>query len=140
MRHDIGWLPAIALCTLIWSFFVWAAMHDLARGDEGTLEWIVLAICAVAFPLLFRSAVRTLAPHAKVAWLIGAGLLLGLFSAGAVRALTHPKYHKDPMLASIFLLAGVPALALIGYHLVRDCAMAASRLSARHERSARTPK
>ena len=81
---DTGWLPLIAFSTLTLFYFVWAAMHDMAHGDEGTVEWTVLAICAVAFPLLYWFALRTLTSKAKVAWLICTSLLIGLFSAGAL--------------------------------------------------------
>ena len=121
MDHDdVGLLPFFAFATLILLYFVWACMHDIAHGDEGTAEWTVLAICAMAFVLVFWAALRFLGPAAKVAWLIGAGLLIGLFSAGAVSSMFHPKYAKDPMLASTFLAAGLPALGLIGYQLVRE--------------------
>jgi hypothetical protein len=118
-RDDIGFLPAVTLGTLILLYLVWAAMHDIAHGDEGTFEWTALAICAVAFAGLYRQAVRVLTDKAKVAWLLGTGLLLSLFSAGAVNSMLHPKYVKDPMLARTFLSVGLPALGLIGYHLVR---------------------
>ena len=119
MDHD-DWLPAIAFGTLILFYLVWAALHDIAHGDEGTVESIVLAISVPAFALLYRQALRVLTSKAKVAWLIGTGLLISLFNAGAVSSMLHPKYAKDPMLASAFLAAGLPVLGLIGYHLVRE--------------------
>ncbi len=119
-RDDNGCLPLIAFGTLSLFYFVWAAMHDLAHGDEGTLERTVLAICAAAFPLLYWLALRTLTSNGRLAWLAGTGLLIGLFTSGAVSALLHPKYPADPMLASAFLAAGLPALGIIGYHLVRE--------------------
>jgi peptidoglycan/LPS O-acetylase OafA/YrhL len=121
MDHDdIGLLPAFTLGTLILFYFVWAAMHDIAHGDEGTLEWTVLAICALAFAGLYWQAFRVLTSKAKLAWLIGTGFLLSLFDAGAISSMWHPKYVKDTMLASIFLLVGLPVLGLIGYHAVGE--------------------
>lgn len=131
-RDDIGLLPAISFGTLILFYFVWAAMHDIAHGDEGTLEWTVLAICAVAFAGLYRQALRFLTPKAKVAWLIGTGLLLVLYSAGAISSMLHPKYVKDPMLARTFLMVGSPALALISYHLVREALHSRARRGWHH--------
>ena len=119
-REDAGFLPAVTFGTLILFYFVWAAMHDIAHGDEGTVEWTVLAICALAFAGLYWQAVRVLTSKAKVAWLIGTGLLLSLFSAGALHSMLQPKYVKDRMLATTFLIVGLPALGLIGYHLVRE--------------------
>jgi hypothetical protein len=69
---------------------------------------------------LYWQAVRVLTSKAKVAWLIGTGLLLSLFSAGALHSMLQPKYVKDRMLATTFLIVGLPALGLIGYHLVRE--------------------
>lgn len=121
MDHDdIGLLPLFSFGTLVLFYCVWACMHDIAHGDEGTLEWTVLAICAVAFALMCWCALRALTSKAKVAWLIGTGLLISLFSAGAVSSMFHPKYAKDPMLASTFLAVGLPALGLIVYQLVRE--------------------
>ena len=117
---NLSLLPLIAICKLILFYFVWAAMHDIAHGDEGTLEWTVLAICAIAFPLLYGLALRILTRTAKMAWLLGAGLLIVLFSSGAVSSILHPKYPKDPMLGMTFLSAGVPTLGVIGYHLRRE--------------------
>ncbi len=113
-------MPLITFGTLALFYFVWAAMHDIAHGDEGTLEWTVLVLCAVVFPVLYWFAVRTLAAKARLAWLIGTGLLISLFTAGAVAAVMRPKYPKDPMLGAAFLAEGLPLLGLIGYHLVRE--------------------
>ena len=119
-RNHVGFLPAITSGTLLLFYLVWAAMHDIAHGDEGTIEWSVLAICALAFAGLYRQALSVLTSKAKVAWLIGTGLLFSLFSAAAAAAILRPKYDKDPMLAATFLTIGLPVLALIGYHLVRE--------------------
>jgi peptidoglycan/LPS O-acetylase OafA/YrhL len=127
-HEDAVLLPLLSFATLILFYFVWACMHDIAHGDEGTAEWTVLAICAMAFAMVFRLALRFLAPDAKVAWLIGTCLLISLFSAGAVSSVFRPKYAKDPMLASTFLAAGLPALGLIGYQLVREALRRRARL------------
>ena len=119
-EDDLSVLPLIGVFTLILFYFLWAAMHDIAHGDEGTLEWTVLAICGIAFPLLYRQALRIFRRTAKMAWLIGTGLLITLFSLGAVSSLLHPKYPKDLMLGMTFLSAGVPVLGMIGYHLLRE--------------------
>ena len=120
--HDDGrgLLPAIALGTLILFYLAWAAMHDIAHGDEGTLEWTCLAMIVPAFAFLSLQALRYLRSAPRLAWLVGTNLLLSLFTAGAVGSLIHPKYPKDPLLAKAFLAVGVPALALLGYRLVRD--------------------
>ncbi len=115
-----GLLPAFAAGTLILFYLVWAAMHDIAHGDEGTLEWTCLAISVPAFAFLSRQALRRLRSASRLAWLIGTDLLLSLFLAGAANAILDPKYPKDPLLAEVFLAVGVPALALLGYRLVRE--------------------
>jgi peptidoglycan/LPS O-acetylase OafA/YrhL len=126
-RSHVGFLPAMMSGTLLLFYLVWAAMHDIAHGDKGTLEWTVLAICALAFAGLYRQALRHLRSKAKVAWLIGTGLLFSLFSAGAAAAMLRPKYDKDPMLATTFLTIGLPVLGLIGYHLVREAQQTRAR-------------
>ena len=115
-----GLLPAFAAGTLILFYVVWAAMHDIAHGDEGTPEWTCLAISVPVFAFLSRQALRHLRSTPRLAWLIGTSLLLSLFTAGAVSSIFHPKYPKDPLLARVFLAVGVPALALLGYRLVRE--------------------
>jgi hypothetical protein len=124
-EDDIVLLSLIAVIppmffTVILFYLVWAAMHDLAHGDEGTLEWSVLAVYAMAFPALYWLVLRILTRIARMAWLIGAGLLFALFSVGAASSLLHPKYPKDPMLGMTFLLAAAPALGMIGYHFLRE--------------------
>ncbi|HWA16582.1 MAG TPA: hypothetical protein VG817_09115, partial [Gemmatimonadales bacterium] len=101
-------------------YLVWAAMHDIAHGDEGTMEWTVLGVCTVGFLLLYWLALRTLASKARMGWLVGTALLISLFSAGAVSAILRPKYAKDPLLAATFLAVGLPMLGMIAYHLVRE--------------------
>jgi hypothetical protein len=122
MDDDFGRLPGLAFGTLFLFHFVWAAMHDLSHGDEGTLEWTVLAVCAAGFPLLYWQALRLSRRGGRLAWLIGTGLILALFGAGAVSAIVQPKFPKDPMLAWTYLAAGVPALATIGYGILRETA------------------
>jgi hypothetical protein len=119
-RNGMSFLAAFAFGTLILFYLVWAAMHDIAHGDEGTLEWTMLAICVPAFAWLYWQALRVLTSKAKLAWLIGTGFLFSLYSAGAISQMLEPKYVKDPMLAATFLVVGLPALGLIGYHLVRE--------------------
>lgn len=113
--------------TLLLFCLVWAAMHDIAHGDEGTIEWTVLAISALAFAGLYRQAIRILRSKAKVAWLIATGLLFSLFNFAAAAALRRPKYDKDPMLAMTFLTVGLPMLGLIVYRLVREELQARAR-------------
>lgn len=118
---DIGLLPAIAVGTLFVFYMIWAAMHDIAHGEsDTTLEYAALIVSVPAFAFLYRMALLHLAPKAKFVWLGGTGLLILLFDLGAVDAKLHPKYAPDPMLASLFLTAGVPVLGLIGYHFTRE--------------------
>jgi hypothetical protein len=119
MERNDAWLALISAGTLILFFFVWAALHDLAQGDEGTLEWTVFGLCVLAFPFLYRFALRVLTPKAQFGWLIGAGVLILLFSAGAASLVLGPKSAQDPMAGRTFLIVGLPALAVIGYHARR---------------------
>jgi hypothetical protein len=124
-ENDEGLLPLIAFFpllffTLILFYLVWAAMHDLAHGDEGALEWSVLAVCALAFPFLYWLVLRILTGTARLVWLIGTGVLVALFSIGAISSMLHPKYAKDPMLGATFLTAALPALGAIAYHFLRE--------------------
>jgi len=118
---EVGLLPAITVGTLLVLYLVWGAMHDLAHGESDlTFEYAALALSVPAFAFLYRGALLRLSSKAKLAWLGGAGLVLLLLNAGAVNARLHPKYALDPMLASVFLAAGVPVLVLIGYHITRE--------------------
>jgi hypothetical protein len=126
-RSHITLLPAMLTGAMVLFYFVWAAMHDIAHGDEGTIEWIGLAVCALAFAGLYRLALRHLSPKAKLIWFITMGLLFSLFSVAAAAAIARPKYDKDPLLATTFLIAAVPVLGLIGYHLMREALQARAR-------------
>ena len=118
---SVGFLPVIAVGTLFVFYIVWAAMHDIAHGESDcTLEYTALVISVPAFAFLYRMALVLLAPKAKAAWLGGTGLLILLFDVAAANVKLHPRYALDPMLASLFLMAGVPALGLISHHLVRE--------------------
>jgi RsiW-degrading membrane proteinase PrsW (M82 family) len=118
---DVGLLPVIAFGTLFVFYMIWAAMHDIAHGEsDTTAEWTVLIVSVPTFAVLYYIALSLLGPNAKFLWLAGTGLLVLLFNLGAVNAILYPKYAPDPMLASLFLAAGVPVLALIGYHLTRE--------------------
>lgn len=119
-RNDVSWLVPITLGTLILFYLVWAAMHDIAHGDQGTLEWTFLALSLPAFALLYRQALRLLPSKAKAVWLTVTGIVISLFVVGSGNSLLQPKYPKDPMLATVFLAAGLPALGLITYHLIRS--------------------
>jgi hypothetical protein len=87
-------LPFFIFGTLVLFFFIWGAMHDIAHGDEGTAEWTVLAFCAIAFPIFYRAATRTLPGKMRIGWLTGTGVLIALFSVGAVASILRPKYVK----------------------------------------------
>lgn len=122
MRNDrAGSLLAIAAGTLLIFFLVWAAMHDIAHANElnYSLEYVVLLFCPFAFGALYAMGLRVLRHGARVTWLTGTALLLALYNLGAASALLRPKYPLDPILGTAFLIAGVPLLALTGYHLLR---------------------
>ncbi len=119
-HSETGPLPLFGIGALVFFYSVWACMHDIAHGDEGTGEWTVLAICALVFPFLYWSALRVLAGKARLMWLIALGLLFGLFNAGALSSVLHPKYAKDPMLGKTFLIGGVPILCVICYNFARE--------------------
>lgn len=119
----VGSLLAIAVATLLVFYFVWAAMHDIAHGEsDSTFEYTILVISIPAFAFLYRLAFRLLMPKAKAVWLGCTGLLILLFDAAAVNVKLRPeaKYAADPMLATLFLIAGLPVLALLGYHFFRE--------------------
>ncbi len=120
-KGDVGLLPIFGVGTLFLFYLVWAAAHDIAHGESDlTLEYFLLVLSIPAFALLYRMAFVVLAPKARTVWLGGTGLLLLLFDLGALNAKLHPKYAPDPFLASLFLMAGIPALGLIGYHLAHE--------------------
>jgi hypothetical protein len=118
--QDAGFATALSAGVLVVFYLVWAAMHDLAHGDPGTLEYSVLIVCVPVFVFLIEMAVRLLTLKAQSLWLGGIGLLLLLLNAGALYGRQHPKYPLDPKLAGLFLMAGVPVLGLIAYHLLHD--------------------
>jgi hypothetical protein len=115
-----GALPLVCVGMAVLFYFVWAAAHDLAHGDEGTLEWTVLALCAAAFPLLCLLALRTLRSKTRLVWLTGTCLLMGLLCAASAGAILRPKYPRDPTLGAAFLAECVPMVGILGYHLVRE--------------------
>ena len=120
-RNDIGFLPVIAVGTLFVFYVVWAAMHDIAQGEiDATLEYAALIVSLPVFAFLYRMALLYLLPKARVVWLGGTGLLIFLFGLAAMNVRLHPKHAQDSMVASLFLMAGVPVLGLIGYHLARE--------------------
>ncbi len=130
---DVGYLPAIAIATLFIFYVVWGAMHDIAHARETNLalEYVALALTVPAFAWLYKKAVPRMGPKARLAWLIGTSLLITLYSLAALNAILSPKYPKDPMLGWMFLAAGVPAFALIGYRLVRKALLLRNDASCR---------
>ena len=119
-----GFLPVIGVGTLLVFYLVWAALHDIARGErDPRFEYGVLAVSVPAFALLYRMALRLLRPQAKTAWLGGTGVLVLLFDLAALSARLRPRYPLDPMLGSLFLAVGLPLLVLISHHLVREACL-----------------
>ncbi|MBI4904102.1 MAG: hypothetical protein HY820_10735 [Acidobacteria bacterium] len=118
-RNSFGCLPATAIGTLVLFYLTWAAMHDIARESDTTLEYLVLLLIPPAFALLYHLALRHLTRRGKLAWLASTALLMLLFTAAAIQSALHPKYPADPTLAAMFLTAAVPALSLIAYHLIK---------------------
>ena len=113
---DMGLLPAIAVGTSFVFYLVWGAMHDIAHGEpDTTFEYAALIISIPAFAFLYRMALLHLASRAKLAWLGGTGLLVLMFDLASGVAILRPKYVPDPMLGSLFLMAGVPVLGLLSY-------------------------
>lgn len=105
--------------TAVIFYIIWAAMHDIAHQETNTtFEWTALVLTVPAFVLVYSLAVSRLNPRALRAWLAGTTLLTGLFAIGAIDAILNPKYPPDPQLGVIFLIAAVPVLVLLGYHLV----------------------
>ncbi len=119
-QRDAVFLAPISLGTLVVFFLAGAATHDIAHGDNDSLEWSVLVASVPLFAFLYATALRVLPSRAKMIWLGCTGLLFALFDFAAIHTTLRPKYPADPMLASLFLAAGVPVLALIAYHLVRE--------------------
>lgn len=111
---------ASASGALLVFFVVWAALHDLAHGDEGTVEGIFLAISAAAFALLYRFALRSLAYRARMVWLMGVAGIAAFFNVAAVSAILRPMFPRDPLLGACVLAAGVSLCAMIGIRLFRE--------------------
>jgi hypothetical protein len=112
----------LAGSTLFVFYIVWAAMHDITHGEADlTLEYAALVISVPVFVLIYRRAVLLLPSRQKKVWLVGTALMVFLFDVAAISARLRPKYALDPLLGSVFLVAGIPLLTLIFYHLVREC-------------------
>lgn len=120
--NEVGFLPAIAVGTLVVFYFIWAALHDIAHANDSnlTLEYAVLALSVPGFGFLYRKAMALLDRKEKIAWLSGTGLVIALFSLGAINANLYPKYELDSLLGTLFLGAAVPVVALLAFHLVRE--------------------
>jgi len=117
--RNSGWLPALSAGTLLVFYLSWAAGHDIAHGEsDPSLEYTVLGLVIPAFAFLYRAALH-LPARARAVWLGGTGLLVLLFDVAAIHVRLHPKYAPDPLMASAFLAAGVPALGFIAYDLCR---------------------
>jgi len=111
----------ITVGTLFVFYMIWAAMHDIAHGESDTTsEYAALIVSVPAFAFLYRKALRHLTSKAKLVWLGSTGLLILLFDLAAVVAIRQPTYAPDPMLGTVFLMAGIPVLGLILYLFARE--------------------
>lgn len=118
---DIGYLPAISVGTLSAFTLAWAAMHDIARGDGG-IEHAALAVSMAAMALLYHYGMKCLESRERLWWLGGTGLAVALFNAAAIAAFTQPKFVADAKVGAAWLIAGLPALAWIGYRFIQQSA------------------
>ncbi len=100
---------------LIAMYCIWAAGHDISRGDESnyTLEYIVLALGAAGLFYIHRQAMRILAFKARRAWLWITIGLIALSDVAAVSVRLHPKYPNDAIVATAFLAVTLPVLGLL---------------------------
>ena len=96
-------------------------MHDIAHGEsDATLDTARLlsafqrSLGCIARPSRAWQRRQSLRGSSAPAF------LLLLFDLGVISTKLHPKYGPDPMLASLFLTVGLPALGLTGYHLARE--------------------
>ncbi|MCE5309516.1 MAG: hypothetical protein LLG20_17880 [Acidobacteriales bacterium] len=108
----MGFLVGGALIAL---YFIWAAGHDISRGDESnyTLEYIFLALGAAGLFFIHRQAMRILTFKARRAWL---WITIGLIALSDVAALStrlHPKYPNDAVVGTAFLAVTLPVLGLL---------------------------
>jgi hypothetical protein len=108
---------------LVALFFVWGALHDISRGGESdyTLEYIALAIGAVALACIHRQALRILTPKRRRVWLWITIGVMALFDLAALSARLHPKYPNDAAVGTAFLAVTLPLLALVCYQAICPC-------------------
>lgn len=110
---------ALILGAVVPLFLVWAALHDISRGDSDLFEYAGLAIGVAVLAVIHRKASRILARREKLVWLAFSTAVLLLFDLSALSARVNPKYVNDVAAGSAFLFVSLPLLGYFGYHLVR---------------------
>lgn len=118
-----GTLGVLVLCALLALFLVYAALHGISRAGESdyTVEYIALAIGAVALAYIHSQAVRRLAPKRRRVWLWGMIGVMALFDLAALNARLNPKYPNDRAVGTAFLAVTLPLLGLVCFQAICPC-------------------
>ena len=66
-KDDWGLVPLLVVSALVTLWFVWAALHDISQAKQAgyALEYSVLVLSALAFPLIHRKALGILRPRGR---------------------------------------------------------------------------
>ncbi len=73
--RNAGYLPWIGMATFAAFYLVWAALHDIIRGDVHTAEYVGLGLGVAALVAVSHGALRLLSAKARAVWFVEAGLL-----------------------------------------------------------------
>jgi drug/metabolite transporter (DMT)-like permease len=98
-------------------YVIWAALHDIARGDSDIVEFTAVAIAVPALFALSAAALRHMAPRGRRRWLIAAAGLLALFVAAGLSSALAPKYPNDVPVALAVLAVALPSIAYTAWRL-----------------------
>ncbi len=109
-------------------YFVWAALHDIARGGESdyTLEYVFLALGVLALVFIHRMLLRMFTPNGRRVWRwVAIGVLL-IVDAGALASRMNPKFPNDVVVGTAVLAATLPLLGLLVFQSICPCCQSRS--------------
>ena len=119
VKHDAGYLLPLLAGTVLLFLLVAGATHDIAHdGGDHTLEYAVLVACLPGFLCVYGLVLVVLPGTSQRIWFLVTGLLFAFCDFLSILSFLHPKYPRDQWVASLFLIAGIPALGAIAWQLV----------------------